>query len=121
MHFSTLVMSPLWSKLDPVLRKKLHVIREDGEFWMQLGDFVKRFNSLDICYLTADKLGEEVVPDSWNCSIYHSCWVKGFSAGGCWTFCNDGNRWPQRLEWVGSTAIYKCRSSGGMAHGRGVE
>ncbi|KAL8219799.1 UNVERIFIED_CONTAM: hypothetical protein K2H54_033913 [Gekko kuhli] len=74
--------SELWLKLDSVQREKLCVNKEDGEFWMQLGDFATYFDVLDICHLSPNAPGEEVAPFSWNSSIHHGSWVKGLSAGG---------------------------------------
>ncbi|XP_015270504.1 PREDICTED: calpain-12-like, partial [Gekko japonicus] len=72
--------SELWLKLDSVQREKLCVAKDDGEFWMHLGDFAKYFNVLDICHLSPNAPGEEVVPFSWNSSICHGSWVKGHNA-----------------------------------------
>ncbi|XP_054856079.1 calpain-12-like [Eublepharis macularius] len=78
--------SPLWSYLDPALKNKLCVSKEDGEFWMQLVDFVRHFDVLEICHLRADAIQEEGAPSSWNISCFQGCWVKGYTAGGRQTF-----------------------------------
>ncbi|KAJ6663604.1 hypothetical protein lerEdw1_009683 [Lerista edwardsae] len=78
--------SPQWSHLDPVLQRKLCANREDGEFWMQLVDFIHYFDALEICHLSADGLEEEEAPSGWNINCFQGCWVKGHTAGGHQTF-----------------------------------
>ncbi|XP_060640324.2 calpain-12-like [Anolis sagrei] len=78
--------SPLWSSLDPELRKKLHVRdRKDGEFWMQLVDFIRHFDVLEICHISAQD-PQEGARCCWNVNCFQGCWVKGHTAGGCQTF-----------------------------------
>ncbi|XP_053122949.1 calpain-12 isoform X2 [Hemicordylus capensis] len=74
--------SPLWSYLDPELRKKLNENKEDGEFWMQLVDFIRYFDGLEICHLSADALDEEGTPSSWDIKYFQGNWTKGLNAGG---------------------------------------
>ncbi|XP_029475928.1 calpain-1 catalytic subunit-like [Rhinatrema bivittatum] len=82
--------SPLWSNLDPLLRERLHVRAEDGEFWMQLDDFLRFFDMLEICNLTPDSLQDDRV-ERWTTSSYQGAWVRGFNAGGCLN--NIGTFW----------------------------
>ncbi|XP_067413348.1 calpain-12 [Emydura macquarii macquarii] len=74
--------SPLWAGLDPQLRERLQVRKEDGEFWMQMDDFLRYFDALEICSLTPDLLEEEkgVV---WNVKSFQGRWSIGLTAGGC--------------------------------------
>ncbi|XP_054854925.1 calpain-8-like [Eublepharis macularius] len=74
--------SPAWSYLDPALQNKLCVSKEDGEFWMDLVDFQRYFDVLEICHLSVEALQEERVPSSWNVSCIQGSWVKGYTAGG---------------------------------------
>uniref|UniRef100_H9GI64 Calpain 11 n=1 Tax=Anolis carolinensis TaxID=28377 RepID=H9GI64_ANOCA len=78
--------SPLWSSLDPELLKKLHVRdRKDGEFWMQLVDFIRHFDVLEICHFSGDHT-QEGSHCCWNVNCFQGCWIKGYTAGGCQTF-----------------------------------
>ncbi|XP_065276850.1 calpain-12 [Emys orbicularis] len=73
--------SSLWSGLDPRLQKRLHVRREDGEFWMQMDDFLRYFDALEICSLTPDLLEEEKGV-GWNVHSFQGRWSTGYTAGG---------------------------------------
>lgn len=55
-------------------------IKADGEFWMSLSDFVRNFDSLEVCNLTADSLREP--PKPWTISVQHDSWKAGVNAGG---------------------------------------
>ncbi|KAM4641669.1 calpain-2 catalytic subunit-like [Discoglossus pictus] len=74
--------SPMWSTLDRSLQAKLQVKGEDGEFWMQMDDFLRYFDTLEVCNLTADSL-EEDSPHVWNNNSFEGSWVPGHNAGGC--------------------------------------
>ncbi|XP_066494215.1 calpain-12 [Tiliqua scincoides] len=76
--------SPLWSNLDPVLQTKLCANREDGEFWMQLVDFIHYFDTLEICHLNA--VVQEDAPSSWDINCFQGRWVRGHTAGGHQSF-----------------------------------
>lgn len=51
---------------------------------MQLSDFVKYFDNLDICHLSADAMDKdkEGVPFGWNVNCFHGRWIHGQTAGG---------------------------------------
>ncbi|KAM5146778.1 calpain-2 catalytic subunit-like [Mantella aurantiaca] len=74
--------SPLWSLLDNVLKDKLHVDHEDGEFWMQMDDFLRYFDTLEICSLTPDSVCSDTTKP-WMDSSFNGKWVRGHNAGGC--------------------------------------
>ncbi|XP_077788472.1 calpain-12 isoform X1 [Podarcis muralis] len=79
--------SPLWSYVDPGLREQLHVKQEDGEFWMQLSDFIHHFDILEICHFRTDGLEGESSPSGWyGGDCFQGSWVKGHTAGGHRTF-----------------------------------
>uniref|UniRef100_A0A8C3TBA7 Calpain 12 n=1 Tax=Chelydra serpentina TaxID=8475 RepID=A0A8C3TBA7_CHESE len=73
--------SPLWAGLDPQLQKSMQVRKEDGEFWMQLADFLRYFDALEICSLTPD-LREEEKGLGWNVHAFQGRWSMGYTAGG---------------------------------------
>ncbi|KAH1181094.1 calpain-12-like [Mauremys mutica] len=74
--------SPLWAGLEPQLQKSLRVRKEDGEFWMQMDDFLRYFDALEICSLTPDLLEEEKGL-GWNICSFQGRWSTGYTAGGC--------------------------------------
>uniref|UniRef100_A0A8C5QFB2 Uncharacterized protein n=1 Tax=Leptobrachium leishanense TaxID=445787 RepID=A0A8C5QFB2_9ANUR len=74
--------SPVWSLLDPALLAKLHVQQEDGEFWMQMEDFMRHFNMLEICNLTPDSMCDQNA-QLWSANSFQGRWVRGHNAGGC--------------------------------------
>ncbi|KAG8448830.1 hypothetical protein GDO86_015775 [Hymenochirus boettgeri] len=76
--------SPSWSQVDFALRKQLQVRGEDGEFWIQMEDFLRFFNILEVCNLTPDSLMEDC-PHPWNTNTFLGRWVIGHNAGTFWT------------------------------------
>ncbi|KAL8219797.1 UNVERIFIED_CONTAM: hypothetical protein K2H54_033879 [Gekko kuhli] len=44
--------SQRWSKVDPEQKKKLLVKKNEGEFWMNVDDFLKIFHQLHICHIS---------------------------------------------------------------------
>lgn len=70
-----------WNNLSLNIQQKLARRKKaDGEFWIDLDDFVKHFDKLEICNLTADCLLDP--PKTWEVSVIHSRWEKGRNAGG---------------------------------------
>jgi hypothetical protein len=52
-----------------------------GKFYrMEFSDFMRNFDSLEICNLTPDSPVE--MPKQWHTSEYHGRWQSGFNAGG---------------------------------------
>ncbi|ELK32021.1 Calpain-12 [Myotis davidii] len=45
---------PRWDVLPPEWRDALLVRKEDGEFWMELQDFLRHFNTVQICSLSPE-------------------------------------------------------------------
>ncbi|KAM8952265.1 calpain-2 catalytic subunit-like [Pelodytes ibericus] len=88
--------SPLWSLLDTAVRTKLQVQREDGEFWMQMEDFLRYFNTLEICSLTPDSACDENT-QLWNANSFQGSWVRGHNAGGCRNYADTFWTNPQFL------------------------
>jgi len=73
--------SPEWKKLSAAEKQQLGlVVDHDGEFWIEMTDFIDNFDSIEICNLTADSLREP--QKSWAISTVHSKWRRNKTAGG---------------------------------------
>ncbi|CAN9502544.1 unnamed protein product [Ophioblennius macclurei] len=74
--------SPLWQTVTPQEREMCQSVRDDGEFWIRLEEFVQFYSDLDICCMCPDFLdGSESC--HWQTSYYEGRWVAGSTAGGC--------------------------------------
>ncbi|VDI72465.1 Hypothetical predicted protein [Mytilus galloprovincialis] len=70
-----------WNSIPEIEREKMGLIfRDEGEFWMEFGDFLQKYDTLEICNLTPDAPVE--MPKQWHTAEFHHRWVRGFSAGG---------------------------------------
>ncbi|XP_056022361.1 calpain-9-like isoform X1 [Ostrea edulis] len=70
-----------WNSIPADDREKMGLVfRDDGEFWMEFSDFMRNFDSLEICNLTPDSPVE--MPKQWHTSDYHGRWQGGLNAGG---------------------------------------
>ncbi|XP_061566510.1 calpain-1 catalytic subunit [Cololabis saira] len=74
-----------WDNVDRSVRSRLQNRSEDGEFWMSFSDFLREFNRLEICNLTADALHNSQMK-KWSSSLYQGEWRRGSTAGGCRNF-----------------------------------
>nr|XP_020834125.1 calpain-12 isoform X2 [Phascolarctos cinereus] len=73
---------PRWAALPEEWRDALLVKKEDGEFWMELGDFLKHFDTVQICSLSPEVLGPQPKGGGWHVHTFQGRWVRGFNAGG---------------------------------------
>ncbi|KAJ8348308.1 hypothetical protein SKAU_G00268970 [Synaphobranchus kaupii] len=71
-----------WGCVDQAVRARLYNRSEDGEFWMSFSEFLREFNRLEICNLTADALQSAQVK-KWSSALYQGEWRRGSTAGGC--------------------------------------
>ncbi|MEQ2215251.1 hypothetical protein XENOCAPTIV_029624 [Xenoophorus captivus] len=71
-----------WDYVDNSVKDRLHKRSEDGEFWMSFSDFLREFNRLEICNLTADAL-QNTQMKKWNTALFGGEWRRGSTAGGC--------------------------------------
>ncbi|XP_053315066.1 calpain-13-like [Spea bombifrons] len=74
--------SPQWEGIQPEIRNKLNVQRNDGEFWMSCKDFLKNFNRVSICNHTPSYMDFDNPQCVWKACSYFNQWVKGSTAGG---------------------------------------
>ncbi|XP_058136180.1 calpain-12 [Dasypus novemcinctus] len=73
---------PRWDMLPKEWREALLVKKDDGEFWMELQDFLRRFDTVQICSLSPEVLGPAPAGGGWHTHVFQGRWVRGFSAGG---------------------------------------
>ncbi|KAG5853247.1 hypothetical protein ANANG_G00071050 [Anguilla anguilla] len=86
-----------WDGVDSSARGRLQNRSEDGEFWMSFSEFLREFDRLEICNLTADALQASQVK-KWSTAVYQSEWRRGSTGrAGCRNF-------PQGVCGRGSTA-----------------
>uniref|UniRef100_A0A8I3MWC1 Calpain-12 n=1 Tax=Canis lupus familiaris TaxID=9615 RepID=A0A8I3MWC1_CANLF len=73
---------PRWDALPTEWRDALLVKKEDGEFWMELKDFLRHFNTVQICSLSPEVLGPSPAGGGWHIHTFQGRWVRGFNSGG---------------------------------------
>ncbi|XP_077889025.1 calpain-12 [Ictidomys tridecemlineatus] len=73
---------PRWDALPAEWREALLVKKEDGEFWMELQDFLRHFNTVQICSLSPEVLGPNPAGGGWHIHTFQGRWVRGFNSGG---------------------------------------
>uniref|UniRef100_A0A8C8ZMP1 Calpain 12 n=1 Tax=Prolemur simus TaxID=1328070 RepID=A0A8C8ZMP1_PROSS len=71
-----------WDALPDEWRDALLVKKEDGEFWMELQDFLHHFDTVQICSLSPEVLGPSPAGGGWHIHTFQGRWVRGFNAGG---------------------------------------
>lgn len=65
---------PRWDGLPLEWRDALLVKKEDGEFWMELQDFLQHFNTVQICSLSPEVLGPSPAGGSWHIHTFQGRW-----------------------------------------------
>ncbi|XP_012664550.1 calpain-12 [Otolemur garnettii] len=73
---------PRWGTLPAEWRDALLVKKEDGEFWMELQDFLRHFDTVQICSLSPEVLGPSPAGGGWHMHTFQGRWVRGFNSGG---------------------------------------
>ncbi|XP_004859119.1 calpain-12 isoform X6 [Heterocephalus glaber] len=73
---------PCWDALPLEWQEALLVRKEDGEFWMELQDFLQHFNTIQICSLSPEVLGPNPAGAGWHIHTFQGRWVRGFNSGG---------------------------------------
>uniref|UniRef100_A0A673GFL3 Calpain-9-like n=1 Tax=Sinocyclocheilus rhinocerous TaxID=307959 RepID=A0A673GFL3_9TELE len=72
-----------WNTIDSSEKTRLlHNSLDDGEFWMEFGDFKANYDKIEICNLTADSLSDDV-RKKWEVNLFEGNWIRGSTAGGC--------------------------------------
>ncbi|KAB1273321.1 Calpain-12 [Camelus dromedarius] len=73
---------PRWDALPTEWRDALLVKKEDGEFWMELQDFLQHFDTVQVCSLSPEVLGPSPAGGGWHVHTFQGRWVRGFNSGG---------------------------------------
>ncbi|XP_006871514.1 PREDICTED: calpain-12 [Chrysochloris asiatica] len=73
---------PRWDAIPAEWRDTLMVKKEDGEFWMELQDFLHHFHTVQICSLSPEVLGPTPAGGGWHIHTFQGRWVRGFNSGG---------------------------------------
>ncbi|XP_028424079.1 calpain-9 [Perca flavescens] len=75
-----------WNYVDAAEKTRLQQnSSDDGEFWMEFGDFKRNYDKVEICNMTPDALNEN--PNRrWEVSMLEGNWIRGSTAGGCRNF-----------------------------------
>ena len=102
-----------WKKVSYSTKHKLGLKKEyDGEFWINLRDFIKNFSCSEIVHLSVNSYNQEVYDNKivldheWNCTTHHSEWKIGDTAGG--STANAASYWtnPQFLVELSDNDFY---------------
>ncbi|XP_004388197.1 calpain-12 [Trichechus manatus latirostris] len=73
---------PRWDTMPAEWRDALMVKKKDGEFWMELQDFLRHFDMVQICSLSPEVLGLSPAGGGWHIHTFQGRWVRGFNSGG---------------------------------------
>uniref|UniRef100_A0A182N3N5 Calpain n=1 Tax=Anopheles dirus TaxID=7168 RepID=A0A182N3N5_9DIPT len=93
-----------WKSLDTAERKRVGLTLEnDGEFWIELADFMKHFDRLEVCHLSPElhsveeTTGEKESPRGyrWELSALDGQWIRDTTAGGNVSFLDTFSQNPQ--------------------------
>ncbi|XP_058123078.1 calpain-A-like [Anopheles ziemanni] len=73
-----------WKIVSDEKIRKLNVVKEDGEFWMDIKDFVEYFDDISICYQSPNGFAESRSKEksSWTTVCQHGKWIRDRTAGG---------------------------------------
>jgi len=73
------------------------VFEDDGEFFMSKDDFLKHFDSLEVCHLSPEMSRDDEGSICWHEQHINSSWIAGETAGGCRNFIETFASNPQFL------------------------
>ncbi|KAJ8777556.1 hypothetical protein J1605_014446 [Eschrichtius robustus] len=73
---------PRWDALPAEWRDALLVKKEDGEFWMELQDFLCHFATVQVCSLSPEVPVPSLAGGGRNIHTFQGRWVRGFNSGG---------------------------------------
>jgi calpain, invertebrate len=88
-----------WQFIPDDEREKLGITFDaDGEFFMSERDFMKQFDTLEVCNLEPESLDEEELSVGkvyWHEKQFTGSWIAGQTAGGCRNYINSYASNPQ--------------------------
>uniref|UniRef100_A0A182P1C7 Calpain catalytic domain-containing protein n=1 Tax=Anopheles epiroticus TaxID=199890 RepID=A0A182P1C7_9DIPT len=94
-----------WKSLNPAERKRVGLTLEnDGEFWIELVDFMKHFDRLEVCHLSPELHSVEDEDSEgkrtsrryrWELSALDGQWIRDTTAGGNVSFLDTFSLNPQ--------------------------
>ncbi|KAM8842336.1 calpain-9 [Synchiropus picturatus] len=71
-----------WNYVDRSDKNRILHNHDDGEFWMEFGDFKQNYSKVEICNMTPDSLTDST-QRHWEVSLFEGNWIRGSTAGGC--------------------------------------
>ncbi|XP_058123077.1 calpain-A-like [Anopheles ziemanni] len=76
--------STTWKVVSDEKIAKLNVVKEDGEFWMEIKHFVKYFVDISICYQSPNDFAESQNQEEsfWTTVCQDGKWIRDRTAGG---------------------------------------
>uniref|UniRef100_A0A3Q3WBK0 Calpain catalytic domain-containing protein n=1 Tax=Mola mola TaxID=94237 RepID=A0A3Q3WBK0_MOLML len=109
--------SKVWNSVSAADREKCRK-SDNGEFWIELGDFCYYFVSLFICCENPNFIDGDL-SCQWKCQIYEGSWVAGTSAGGNVNECEQNFLLCQPIAvFVASFSLYVSRHEKSAPKGR---
>uniref|UniRef100_A0A8C7R959 Calpain 12 n=1 Tax=Oncorhynchus mykiss TaxID=8022 RepID=A0A8C7R959_ONCMY len=88
-----------WDDVDAAEKKRIELKKsEDGEFWMNVEDFNRLFDTVELCSVNPEPIVDGDTPDSpaaptsaWTLSSHKGSWVSGSTAGGSRSYRRECN------------------------------
>ncbi|KAM8878694.1 calpain-9 [Spinachia spinachia] len=74
-----------WNYVNAADKNRLLQQSDNGEFWMEFGDFKRNYDKVEICNMTPDDLTDDT-KRQWEVSMFEGNWIRGSTAGGCRNF-----------------------------------
>uniref|UniRef100_A0A673XED9 Calpain 12 n=1 Tax=Salmo trutta TaxID=8032 RepID=A0A673XED9_SALTR len=95
-----------WDDVDAAEKKRIDLKNsEDGEFWINVEDFNRLFDTVELCSVNPDPIVEEDTPtdpdspadppSAWTLSSHKGSWVSGSTAGGSCSYPRSFWKNPQ--------------------------
>ncbi|CAL4072971.1 unnamed protein product [Meganyctiphanes norvegica] len=85
-----------WEKVPNEVKEKIgHKEKDDGEYWMEIKDFCKHFDVIEITHLNPANDKDYLTNHNWEMTQFDGTWKKGISAGGCTNFSDTFHTNPQ--------------------------